>query len=881
MLRQLMLILPVLLVLTLTAFAQTTVRRSIHFSDSWKFYRGDATGGADQVSFPDNDWETVCLPHTVKLESAKTHGSYDYYHGYCWYRKTFTPNALWQGKKAFLEFEAGMQTTDVWVNGAKKTTFNGGYSPFTIDITGDIKYDQANVVAVRLNNNASATFPPGNAEPDFYYYGGLYRYVNLHITDPLHITDAVYANKVAGGGVFVTYPPVTTGSATVQVKTNVINENADARSCALRTALCKPDGQEVAGANASATMSIPAGRDTTFSQSLTVSSPRLWSPDAPNLYVIKSQVSDGARLTDEVRTTIGIRRIAFTRANGLQINGTRLKSKGVNRHQDYGCIGNAVPVSGHWRDALRMKEAGVNFVRLSHYIQHPSFLDACDYYGITVQACMPGWQYQGFSNATWVANSVRDLRTMIRYYRNHPCVVMWESIHNESAPPASFATQCQTAAHEEFPGDQMYTCGQEANNIMDIYQAAVQQSGRTYSTSKPQAISEYGHWEYGGFTGTSNQPRSAGEAGMLTLAGNQASAMSQDHALSWLAVDGVWVWNDYFGFSQYINSLCSGGVVDMFRIPKFGYYFYQSQRDPDLTVSRVNSGPMVFIANFWTAQSTRSVRVFSNCRQVSLYLNDTLVATRSPDVLANIDHPPFTFTISSFSAGTLRADGLIGGTVRAMHEVKTPLTAVRVRITIDTANMALVADGADLALVYGSIVDDNGTVIPGATNPVTFSVSGPGAIISGDGNPVTAVAGIAAAYVQTRLNSPGAITVTGAATGLASGSATVRSITPPRDTGTSVSPSPAPANAAKGSGTAFFRKGRSLHMVRGAFWAREESPPVTFSLYNQQGRIMRVWNLTPGPIMSVDLGCFAAGVYHGTVKIKDRVENVPVLITGH
>jgi hypothetical protein len=866
----------ILLALTGSLSALASPRINAHFSDSWKFYKGDATG-ADQVAFSDNTWQTVCLPHTAQLESAKKHGSYDYYHGYCWYRKTFTPDASWQGKKAFLEFEAGMQTTEVWVNGVKKTTFQGGYSPFTIDITGDLKYGQANVIAARLNNNANTNFPPGNAEPDFYYYGGLYRYVNLHLTDPLHITDAVYADKVAGGGVFVTYPEVSASSAKVQVKTHVINENADTRSGTVRTALCTTDGQEVAGANTAMTITIPATKDTTVTQTITVPSPRLWSPSAPNLYIVTSQVSDGTRAADEVRTTVGIRRITFTRSGGLQINGTRLKSKGVNRHQDYGCIGNAVPISGHWRDALRMKEAGINFVRLSHYIQHPSFLEACDKYGITVQACMPGWQYNGFSNATWVANSVRDLRTLIRYCRNHPCVVMWESVHNESDPPSSFATKCQSAAHEEFPGDQLFTCGQETNNIMDVYQAAVQQGGRTYSTSKPQAISEYGHWEFGGFTGSSNQPRSAGEAGMLTLAGNQASAMSQDHALSWLAVDGVWVWNDYFGFSQYTGSLCSGGVVDMFRIPKFGYYFYQSQRDPNLTIPGVNSGPMVFIASFWTAQSSLSARVYSNCQQVSLYLNNTLVATKSPDALANIEHPPFTFTISSVASGTLRADGLIGGAVRATHEVKTPGAAAAVRIAIDTANMSPVADGADLALVYASIVDAGGTIVPGATNAVTFSADGPGTVISGDGNPVAAVAGIAAAYVQTRYATPGLITVTGAASGLTPGSATVRAVPMPENPNSPVQKTGRTPFPHCGGTVVAVQRGKML-FIRGLQPHPEGCSMALISLHDARGRLVREKATAAGPETYVDISNLAPGIYPVTVKTEKNIWNAPALI---
>jgi hypothetical protein len=417
----------------------------------------------------------------------------------------------------------------------------------------------------------------------------------------------------------------------------------------------------------------------------------------------------------------------------------------------------------------------------------------------------------------------------------------------------------------------MYTCGQEANNIMDVYQAAVQQGGRTYGTTKPQAISEYGHWEYGGFTGTSNQPRSAGEAGLLILAGNQASAMSQDHALSWLAVDGVWVWNDYFGFAQYTGSLCSGGVVDMFRIPKFGYYFYQSQRDPNLNVPGVKSGPMVFIASYWTAQSALTVRIYSNCQQVSLYLNDTLVSTKSPEVLANIEHPPFTFAVSSFTPGTLRADGLIGGTVRATHEVKTPGTAASVKIIIDTANMSLVADGADLALVYASIVDASGTVVPGAANAVTFSANGPGTIVSGDGNPVTAVAGIAAAYVQTGYDTPGLITVTGATEGLTSGSATVRSVPMPVNPNSAIKPL---LPAAEGNGrrpAVVSLHGRILSINPGIVAA------ATITFHDARGRL--VYKKQLGTALSVDLSALSPGWYHTAVKAGKRIWNEPVMLT--
>ena len=364
---------------------------------------------------------------------------------------------------------------------------------------------------------------------------------------------------------------------------------------------------------------------------------------------------------------------------------------------------------------------------------------------------------------------------------------------------------------------------------------------------------------------------------MLNLAGNQASAMSQNHALSWLAVDGVWVWNDYFGFAQYTGSLCSGGVVDIFRIPKFGYYFYQSQRDPNLTIPAVNSGPMVFIASFWTAQSSLSVRVYSNCQQVSLYLNNTLVATKSPDALANIEHPPFTFKVSSFASGTLRADGLIGGAVRATHEVKTPGTAAAVKVTIDTANLSPVADGADLALVYASIVDASGTVVPGATNAVTLSASGPGTIVSGDGNPVTAVAGIAAAYVQTRYNTPGLITVIGAASGLTSDSATVTSVPMPEHPNTSVKKA-LPIPCAAGGGTVVLANGGKTLFIRGLPPQPDGSGAAFIALHDARGRLVLEKATSAGSAVSVDIQNLAPGIYHVKVTAGKSVWNAPALL---
>ncbi|MBN1306351.1 MAG: hypothetical protein JXA18_00435, partial [Chitinispirillaceae bacterium] len=504
--------------LALLAFAGQKIR----FSDAWKFNRGDASN-AQTTSHNDASWETVYLPHTVKEELNYRTSSI--YKGVCWYRKTFTPPASYQGKKIFIEFEAAMQSAQVWINGTSLITHQGGYTPFVLDLTKHLQFGAANVIAARLDNNASSSFPPGNSDPDFLYFGGLYRNVHLFVTDSLHITHPIFANIPGGGGVFVTYPAVSSSSATVQVKTHVINEHAGAQSCVLKTAVIDAKNDTVV-VNSTPATNIAPGASNTFTQSLTVSGPKLWTPSTPNLYRVSSEVfaNGGSTPVDTMSTTIGIRSIAFSKSNGLQINGTRCRLSGCNRHMAYPYIGNAVPNSGQYRDALRIKEFGYDFVRMSHYMQAESFVDACDKLGITGMACLPGWQYYNDAQA-FRDNSVKTLRDMIRVYRNHPSVIIYEAMHNESHPSSAYLNAAQAAAHEEYPGNQMFTCGEEDVNTLDVYMSSAQHDVRGYNGSRACVISEFGDWEHGCVWNSASPitgcqcriERSAGEAALRSL----------------------------------------------------------------------------------------------------------------------------------------------------------------------------------------------------------------------------------------------------------------------------------------------------------------------------------------------------------------------------
>jgi hypothetical protein len=731
----------------------------VNFNLDWKYQKGNATG-ADAAAFDDATWGYVDLPHSTEFVTPEIPNAYT---GISWYRKHFAVDGAVQGNKVFIEFEAAMQLADVWVNGTHKVQHQGGYAPFTIDVASDVTYGGSdNVIAVKLDGAPNAAWPPGNASPDFQYHGGLYRNVNMHVTNTLHITDAVYANKVAGGGVFVTYPAVSASSATVNVATNVINESSTTRSATVLSEILDTDNNVVG--SATSTSSIDPGADFSFNHDITVSNPRLWHPNTPNLYTLRSTVQDDTTQVDRMTTSIGIRRIEWTHAGGLSINGARFNAIGVNLHQETYGLGYAMPNQATYYEVKRIKEGGSNFIRGSHYPHAPAFYDACDALGVLVLDAQSGWQYYSDTDAFKNA-SYQELRDMIRRDRNHPSVVAWEASLNETYFTDAWAQMAHSIVHEEYPGDQAYS-GQWTWARSDISLGSSQANIRGSTDSRPIIIDEYGDWDYGfGARGglTSRQVREAGDAAMLTQAGNIQDALSKNLALSWYGVGSYWDYADYGGFTYYGNTEC--GIVDMYRLPKHAYYFQQSQRDPNVSLAGVDSGPMVYIANQWTASSPTTVRVYSNCEQVSLYLNDKLVATQSPDKGTNLLHPPFNFAVGSFASGTLRADGLIDGAVRASTTRKTPGSATAIRLRPEATT--LLADASDARLVFVDIVDANGTVVPTDKSTVALAVSGAGSLVG----PASIVmkGGQLAAWVRST-RTPGTATLTASCSGLAQAS---------------------------------------------------------------------------------------------------------------
>jgi hypothetical protein len=738
-----------------------TQRVEVNFNLDWKYQQGNAAG-AEAPTYDDSTWTYVDLPHSTKFVTPEAPNAYL---GVSWYRKHFTMAGEYQGSKVYLEFEAAMQSADVWINGLHKTQHQGGYAPFILDVTSDVTYGGAdNVIAVKLDSNANPAWAPGWNGVDFQYHGGLYRNVNLHVTNPLHVTDAVYANRVAGGGIFVTYPSVSSTSAIVAVATHVVNESSDSKTTTLLSEVVDPGGH-VVGSD-SATAAIAAGADFDFTQSIAVANPELWHPHTPNLYTLRTTVDGGAGPVDQTTTRIGIRRIEWSHGGGLTINGSRFTALGVNMHQEIYGLGNAVPDQAIYYDVKRVKDGGSDFIRGSHYPHAPSFYDACDALGVLVLNAQTGWQHYADTPA-FNQNTYQELRDLIRRDRNHPSVVAWEASLNESHFTDAWAQSAAGIVHQEYPGDQAYSAAW-LGSAADIFIGASQAGVRNTGDQRPIIISEFGDWDYGAANSTSRQPREAGDGAMLTQASNVEDGQSRNMSVSWFTAGGYWDYADYAGFLSYGITRC--GLVDMYRIPKFAYYFLQSQRDPNVVTPGVDSGPMVYIANHWTPTSPTIVRVYSNCDQVSLYLNDVLVATRTPDTGTYLTHSPFSFDLGTFTPGTLQADCLIAGATITSFVRRTPGAAAAIGLRPE--GNTLKADLSDARLVFIDILDANGTVVPTDGSQVTLSVTGPGSIV---GPSVVSMKGGQLATWLRAGRTAGIVTLTASAPGLASASAELTS----------------------------------------------------------------------------------------------------------
>jgi beta-galactosidase len=741
-------------------------RQRLMMDYNWKFIQSDIKE-AEKPDFDDTRWRTLNLPHDWSIEGefkedAITKGAGGYLPtGIGWYRKRFNLLSVDKGQQFWIEFDGVYMNSDVWINGHHLGKHPYGYTSFYHDLTPFIKKG-GNIIAVRVDNSL---------QPNSRWYSGsgIYRHVWLNIAGPVHI---------AHWGTYITTPEVNSSSATISVRTSIENHNQGAKNMILRSVIKNESGKEVA--TAETPVLLTSSEKTDVEQTLSVASPSLWSIDTPSLYTLQSFVLEGTKLNDNYISTFGIRKIEFDKDRGFLLNGTHIKMNGVCLHHDAGCLGSAVPEQAWARRLQLLKEMGCNAIRTSHNPPAPEFLDLCDKMGFLVmdeifdewieKKGQVGFGYHIYFEEWWKS----DLLSMIHRDRNHPSVVIWSAGNEVPDQVVETGIEVMRKLAETFHNEDPTRPVTQANDriaagdgpaklpfleIQDIvgYNYVDRWNERRelyYSADRH----DHPDWK---MTGTENVSV-GGLRGQYSIASDQSDrrpGRSRDYRLGMIQAEQLWkftsvndyvigdfMWTgiDYLGEAGWPNKNSSSGVIDLCGFPKDGFYFYQSQW---------TKKPMVHILPHWNWAGSEgrviSVIAYSNCDTVELFLNGKSFGAKSY-VFPQQGHSkswngytrPYVAPTTSdlhlswdvpYEPGSLKAVGRKNGKIIS-EEVRTTSKPAAIRLSADRKNIN--ADAHDIANVKVEIVDENGFVVPTASNTIEFKIEGEGILLGTDnGNP--------------------------------------------------------------------------------------------------------------------------------------------------
>jgi len=750
-----------------------------NFSTQWLYVARDIAGG-ERADLNDGGFEHVSVPHANVLTPAETFDP-DMFRFVSWYRRHFRPEDSWKGKVVSLRFQGVMTVADVYLNGKHLATHKGGYTPFEVDLTPELRFGADNVVAVRVDSRVQPQVPPEGAPKispsglyffanrgqlarvapklyGFYLFGGIQRDVELRVTDKLHIEQVYYVTKRTQPDALV--------SATISVR----NARSQAAECTVRVHLRDAEGGEAATAVTKVNLNSGEVRDVQMDLD-PIRNPRLWDPDHPNRYIAEAEISYSSAVTDRELTWIGVRQIDW-QGGVFHINGQVLQLRGLNRHQTYPFIGGAVPNRLQRRDALTLKYGlGLNAVRSSHYPPDPEFLDECDRLGLLVMDEFPAWQYVG-RDPEWQENAVQAVREMILRDRNHPSIFVWGVRANEASfyegddrdlydrtyglvkqldPSRSpGGARLSEAWHGKMVPEEVLT----VNDYGDFDDPT---KFPQPATDKPWLITEFGHprqvpvWE--------DEDVLLLTARMWMRHYDQLRAHPEiSGAIGWAAFDYS---SPEFNTPEAVTA--THCIDDIYRLPKgFAAYAMASQLDPD------GYGAMVHILNYWE-QSTPDLWVASNAEEVEVKINGKSIGRERATEFPNLMHPLFKFKLGdAYQPGVVEALAYRHGEVMAREELRSPQGAERLQIVTDDAS--IVADGADATRVVVYALDKNGTVPPYEDRQISVRVEN-GKLL---GMPTAHLeGGRIAFYVQAKEGQPEPIEIHVNAEGLQPGDAKV------------------------------------------------------------------------------------------------------------
>jgi len=699
------------------------------------------------------EWKSVSLPHdwAVDLpfarEASHSHGYKTVGYKYPetsvgWYRKTFTLNAGDESKHYELLFDGAFRNAQVWVNGFYCGGEQSGYVSKAYDITDYLQFkgkdgaeSAENLICVRVD---------ASLEEGWFYEGaGIYRHVWMNVTNPLHLKTF---------GHEITYTPASDDKkANVKVRFGVENDTHDGVFCNLKVKLLDAEGNVLKEVKSS---ERPKQIDPkqTFTPAFVIpleENIRLWSPDDPYLYTIRTELYLGEKMVDAVDTKYGFRTVEFNKDNGMTINGKPFKIHGACMHQDNAGVGAAFPDGMNVYRMKQLKKFGFNAIRTSHNPVSPQLLNVCDSLGIIVVE----------ENRLLGVNDyqIGQLKAMIDRDRNHPSIIAW-SVGNEEwgvewEERGTKVAQTMTDYVHQFDKTRPSTVATSGGPTVllgaDIagYNYVMQNPIDEHRKNYPDRIG-YGSEETSG-CGTrgvyfnedgSAMPHNAKEQYDEFLKRNPSGRMpafnrcaDRDSTVNriargwkfyderpWLLGCFYWTGFDYRGESNPLVFPATNsefGIFDYCGFPKDEAYYLKSWWTNE---------PVLHLLPHWNLDGHEGedidVWAYSNCDEVELFVNGKSAGRKKMEKNGHLS-----WTVK-YKPGTLKAVGYKNGKKQLTETLAT--TDKPAKITLQKERFG------DITIVTVEVRDKKNRIVPTACCPIDINVSGSTKIIGvGNGDP--------------------------------------------------------------------------------------------------------------------------------------------------
>ena len=759
-----------LLATTLTTLAQP--RQEVILTDGWQFQ-------AEQEGKVQEKWQTVRVPHDWAIagpfdkkwdlqkvaieqngekeatEKSGRSGALPWI-GAGHYRRIFY---IPQGcERAELVFDGAMSEPTVCINGQKAGYWAYGYNAFRVDITPFMKPGENQLDVDLLNIEESSRWYPG---------AGLYRPVKLVMTGKICLDE---------WGTFIRTLSADQNSAHVAVSSQIQPATITPD---LRIMVDIMDAQGKIVGQAESQLSVSGAAELDFN----ITQPKLWSPESPYLYQVRTRLYDDGKLLDEITNKTGIRTISVTKEGGFQLNGITRKIKGVCLHHDLGPLGAAVNKAALIRQIKLMKEMGCDAIRTSHNMPSQMQMDICDSLGMMVMAeSFDMWIYPKCKNGyarffnDW---SDRDIENLILANRNHPSIIMW-SIGNEIPEQGSeegreIARHLQGLCHlfdPTRPVTQGMDRAEEAlksgfAQVMDVpgfnyrvhkYEQNLKQlpQGFLLGSETASTVSSRGVYKFPVKVTDNSQYASWAptyDPKAILKADGQCSSYDVEYC-SWSNLpDDDWVWQDdkdwvigefvwtgfdYLGeptpYDEYWPSRSSYfGICDLAGLPKDRYYLYRSRWNKNQHT--------IHLLPHWSWGQARKGKVtpvycYTDYPSGELFINGKSQGKVTKNPKERLDRYRLRWNDVKYEPGELKVVVYdANGNAAGEEIVKTAGKPADLKLEAWTANENLQANGDDLAFVTVSLTDAEGTLIPQADDQLTFEVTGAGtfeAVCNGD-----------------------------------------------------------------------------------------------------------------------------------------------------